>query len=364
MPSVLPFNAKPWDLNRPPSRTDIKDMKSFARALRLVGVPALALTVAVAAMSPATAEDLPALRERAQKVAEQLSALEHDLVGLEQRSDSLEARISEVSRQLGIAELEQSEAQHEIDDATDRYVARAIEAYKSGPHSDLDLLLSSETLTEAFDAAEVSSVLADADDDAIDELEAAKAAAEATQVAIDEQKQTLLATQARADAVKAEISGALDDRKSVLADLSEQIDELEAQARAAAAQAAETNGIEVGQALLDLLQPSGPSNGIPDAFVGTGVTFEGVASWYGPGFEGNLTASGDVFDSDLYTVASKTLPLGTWLYVEFDGRGVVVLVNDRGPYVGDRILDLSRAAAEAIGITGLGWVKAEILIKK
>ena len=100
------------------------------------------------------------------------------------------------------------------------------------------------------------------------------------------------------------------------------------------------------------------------AFVGTGVTFEGIASWYGPGFEGNLTASGDVFDSDLYTVASKTLPLGTWLYVEFNGRGVVVLVNDRGPYVGDRILDLSRAAAEAIGISGLGWVKAEILIKK
>jgi rare lipoprotein A len=339
-------------------------MRSYARVLRLVAVPALALTAAVAAMRPATAEDLPALRERAQKVAEQLSALEHDLAGLEQRSENLEARISDVSRELGLAELEQTEAQHAIDDATERYVSRAVEAYKSGPHSDLDLLLSSETLTEAFDAAEVSSVLADADTDAIEELMAAKAAAEATQASIDAQKRSLLATQAKADAVKAEISGALDDRRSVLSDLSEQIDELEARARAAAAQAAETNGIEVGQALLDLLQPSGPSAGIPAAFVGTGVTFEGIASWYGPGFEGNLTASGDVFDSDLYTAASKTLPLGTWLYVEFDGRGVVVLVNDRGPYVGERILDLSRAAAEAIGISGLGWVKAEILIKK
>ena len=208
----------PRALNGHSLRTDIKNMKSFARALRLVGVPALALTVAVVAMPPATAEDLPALRERAQKVAEQLTALEHDLAGLEQRSDNLEARISDVSRRLGLAELEQTEAQHEIDDATERYVGRAIEAYKSGPHSDLDLLLSSETLTAAFDAAEVSSVLADADDDAIDELVAAKAAAEATQDAIDEQKQTLLATQAEAEAVKAEISGALDDRKSVLAD--------------------------------------------------------------------------------------------------------------------------------------------------
>jgi rare lipoprotein A len=339
-------------------------MKSFARALRLVGVPALALTVAVVAMSPATAEDLRALRERAQKVASRLSSLEHSLASLEARSAGLDARISEVSRELGLAELEETEAQHEIDTATERYVMRAVEAYKSGPHSDLDLLLSSETLTDAFSAAEVSSVLADADTDAIDELVAAKAAAEATQESIDEQKRSLLAAQAKAEAVEEEISGALDDRRSVLADLSAQIDELEAQARAAAAQAAETNGIEVGQALLDLLSPSGPSAGIPDLFVGTGVTFEGIASWYGPGFEGNLTASGDVFDSDLYTVASKTLPLGTWLFVEFEGRGVVVLVNDRGPYVGDRILDLSRAAAEAIGISGLGWVKAEILIKK
>jgi rare lipoprotein A len=339
-------------------------MKSFARAMRLVGVTALALTAAVAAMPPATAEDLPALRERAQKVAEQLSALEHDLAGLEQRSDDLEARISDVSRQLGLTELEQTEAQHSIDEATERYVNRAVEAYKNGPQSDIDLLLSAETLNDAFDAAEVSSVLADADVDAIEELLAAKAAAEATEDSIDAQKQSLLVTQAKAEAVKEDIAGTLDDRRSVLSDLSDQIDELEAQARAAARQAAETNGIDVGQALLDLLQPSGPSAGIPDSFVGTGVTFEGIASWYGPGFEGNHTANGDIFDSDLYTAASKTLPLGTWLYVEFDGRGVVVYVNDRGPYVGDRILDLSRAAAEAIGISGLGWVKAEILIKK
>jgi peptidoglycan hydrolase CwlO-like protein len=339
-------------------------MKSLARAMRLVGVPALALTVTVVAMQPATAEDLPALRERAQKVASQLSDLERELADLEGRSDDLGARISETSRELGLTELEQTETQHEMDAATDRYVSRAIEAYKSGPHSDLDLLLSSETLTDAFSAAEVASVLADGDNEAIQELTVAKEAAEAAQRSIDAQKQSLLSMQAKAEAVRAEIAGALDDRRSVLADLSTQIDELEAQARKAAAQAAETNGIDVGQALLDLLSPSGPSAGIPEAFVGTGVTFEGIASWYGPGFEGNLTANGDVFDPDLFTAASKTLPLGSWLYVEFEGRGVVVLVNDRGPYVGDRILDLSRAAAEAIGISGLGWVKAEVLLKK
>ena len=111
------------------------------------------------------------------------------------------------------------------------------------------------------------------------------------------------------------------------------------------------------------LEGSGPSNGIPEGFATTGVSFEGIASWYGPGFEGNPTASGQIFDPSLYTVASKELPLGTWLYVEHAGRGVVVLVNDRGPYVGDRILELSAPAARAIGISGLGWVRAEIIIR-
>lgn len=103
---------------------------------------------------------------------------------------------------------------------------------------------------------------------------------------------------------------------------------------------------------------------MPSGFISTGVSFEGEASWYGPGFEGDLTASGDIFDSSLYTAASLDLPFGTRLYVEYQGRGVVVLINDRGPYAEDRVLDLSDAAAQAIGITGVGWVKATVLIKK
>jgi rare lipoprotein A (peptidoglycan hydrolase) len=150
----------------------------------------------------------------------------------------------------------------------------------------------------------------------------------------------------------------VDERQAVLDEIVADIEALEEQARLAAASAARPS-----EALLRLLAPSGPAPDIPKGFAGTGVSFEGVASWYGPGFEGNNTASGDVFDPDLYTAASRDLPLGTWLFVTYGGRGVVVLINDRGPYVGDRVLDLSRAAAEAIGISGLGWVRAELLIQ-
>jgi len=84
----------------------------------------------------------------------------------------------------------------------------------------------------------------------------------------------------------------------------------------------------------------------------------GLASWYGPGLEGQLTASGEVFDPYGFTAAHRTLPLGTQLTVSYAGRSVEVTVNDRGPYSGGRDLDLSQGAAEYLGLTaaGVDWV--------
>lgn len=79
-----------------------------------------------------------------------------------------------------------------------------------------------------------------------------------------------------------------------------------------------------------------------------------VASWYGPGFEGATTASGEPFNPNDYTAAHRTLPFGTKLIVTYNGRSVVVRINDRGPYVSGRDLDLSQAAAEYIGLTAVG----------
>lgn len=80
----------------------------------------------------------------------------------------------------------------------------------------------------------------------------------------------------------------------------------------------------------------------------------GLASWYGPGLEGNLTASGDAFDPSAFTAAHKTLPFGTQLTVSYRGRSAQVVVNDRGPYTGGRDLDLSQGAAEYLGLTRAG----------
>lgn len=79
-----------------------------------------------------------------------------------------------------------------------------------------------------------------------------------------------------------------------------------------------------------------------------------LASWYGPGLDGQLTASGEVFDAYGYTAAHNTLPLGTEITVSYAGRAVDVVVNDRGPYSGGRELDLSQGAAEYLGLAAAG----------
>ena len=88
--------------------------------------------------------------------------------------------------------------------------------------------------------------------------------------------------------------------------------------------------------------------------VGRAEAETALASWYGSGFEGLPTATGEPYNPYGYTAAHKTLPLGTELLVSYGGSSVEVTVNDRGPYMGDRELDLSLGAAEALGLTEPG----------
>lgn len=88
---------------------------------------------------------------------------------------------------------------------------------------------------------------------------------------------------------------------------------------------------------------------------------EGVASWYGGIFHGRKTANGERFSMHDFTAAHKTLPFGTRVRVRnlANGKEVIVRINDRGPYAHGRIIDLSRAAAQELGIHGVGNVVLE-----
>ncbi|MBR0695446.1 septal ring lytic transglycosylase RlpA family protein [Bradyrhizobium lablabi] len=93
-----------------------------------------------------------------------------------------------------------------------------------------------------------------------------------------------------------------------------------------------------------------------------GHAFSGMASFYG-NESGSRTASGQRFNQNAMTAAHRSLPFGTKLRVSHGGRSVVVTINDRGPFVRGRVLDLSTGAARAIGLTGagVGRVTAEVI---
>lgn len=88
----------------------------------------------------------------------------------------------------------------------------------------------------------------------------------------------------------------------------------------------------------------------------------GQASYYADFFEGRLTANGEIFSQSKLTAAHKTLPFGTEVLVEnlSNGKSISVIINDRGPFVKDRIIDLSRFAAEEIGMLTKGVQKVKI----
>lgn len=100
---------------------------------------------------------------------------------------------------------------------------------------------------------------------------------------------------------------------------------------------------------------------VPGAAAPIGWTETGIASWYGHPYHGRASASGEIYDMETLTAAHRTLPFHTWVRVDSaNGKTVEVRINDRGPFVGDRIIDLSKAAARSIDMIGPGTAKVRI----
>jgi rare lipoprotein A len=97
---------------------------------------------------------------------------------------------------------------------------------------------------------------------------------------------------------------------------------------------------------------------------GSSFVQDGIASYYAEEFHGQKTSNGETFDMNALTAAHQTLPFGTLVRVtnKATGKSVVVRINDRGPFLKDRIIDLSRAAAEKIGMIGPGTAEVHLEI--
>ena len=95
-----------------------------------------------------------------------------------------------------------------------------------------------------------------------------------------------------------------------------------------------------------------------------GSTETGIASWYGDPYHGRRAANGEIYDMEQWTAAHRTLPFGTWVRVKnlSNNKTVEVRITDRGPFVRDRIIDLSKAAARSIDLIGPGTAKVKLTV--
>src|SRR5918994_4144506 len=123
--------------------------------------------------------------------------------------------------------------------------------------------------------------------------------------------------------------------------------------------------IALGAAVAACALVSGAGLSRAEEPVGATLTLSGTASWYGPGFHGRTTANGERYNMYELTAAHRSLPFGTKVRVTNckNGKSVVVRINDRGPYVGRRVIDLSHGAAQAVSMTeaGIAPVKLDVL---
>ena len=291
----------------------------------------------------------PAGAEEA-KTARQLRAERTELVAriATLTDDSLRAQEA-----LADAKARQAFAAAALVDARASYAEYAVEAYIKGVQA---------SEIEQLKRRTFSDVVSEADRQVVEDLTALRVGA------IEEEER---AEDALEDAAR--VAGMLEVARAELEEtLAERVVFEAAQAKAAAAHAAALGSSSTPRhrratmSQYDLMRTYrfGPGAGVPDGLVATGQAFEGKASWYGPGFDGRPTASGAIFDQEGWTVAHRTLPLGTILLITRGDRQVVALVNDRGPYVGGRVLDLSHGVANALGTvsSGVASVRAEVLV--
>lgn len=328
-----------------------------------------AITIPFAGLSA----ELEQAQERLDDATVHAFELERQIEDLEADSRALAERISVTAERVRAQRAEVDAAEARLADARDRYEERLVVVYKRGAVDTIGLLLSSETLTDLLARAAVLARIAEDDSRVVSDLNVAASDARYQEATLEE----LLAQD---KSLQREQEDRIDRLARALEEQEALVERLTAEAREALLQArrldAETRtqwraasippGTDIPRATAVVEPYAGTeylvSAYMPRRYRSTGESTVSVCSWYGPGFNGRGTASGQVFNEDDFTCASRTLPFGTVLALTRGDRRVIVYVNDRGPFIAGRDLDLSKAAAYALGFSGVEPVRVEVVL--
>ncbi len=275
----------------------------------------------------------------------------------------LDLNIADAEQYLGQRRLQLADANDRLDEAENAYYnslnmfnGRLSAIYKLGNDDAYSVILSSESFADALSRFSYLATISENDQKLVDRVKSQAEEVRALQKQVDALKQDSAANLAGLEAQKEQLQAKIDADLYNINAATAALAQAQAREEGATRRVAPTAGPATGTGPATIDVGDSPPSGLKPS----GITLAGVASWYGPGFNGQSTASGETYNMYAYTAASKTLPFGTWLKVSFNGRSVFVRINDRGPYVGGRILDLSYAAAQSLGLDGIGYVTAEI----
>lgn len=318
--------------------------------------------------SPATqtpVEQLDDATREAVDLEDRIAELEAERIAIETRLDVLDERIQ---AQL----LRLDEAREKLRDARNAYSERVVSIYKHGTASAFFMLLEAASLEDLLARTALVSRIANSD----------KALWErAAEYAADEHYQASVLEDLRAqedelrdinESRRRTLEGNLAHQRTIVARLSEEATAylLELRARQARTRKDWENSsipLDSTLAFVDAtVEPHDDRTYLvpsyqPRHYVSTGKTDVMVCSWYGNEFHGRRTASGQIFNENDFTCASRTLAFGTRLALSRADRRIIVVVTDRGPFISGRDLDLSKAAAAALGFSGVEPVHVEFV---
>jgi rare lipoprotein A len=314
--------------------------------LNLCVLPSLAMA---AKSTASTAE----LRQQAAVVSKKIDTMEKKLATTFKRYTTSAKELASTRKLIRKNEKRIKTLSKSIDINHEKLNSRADYLYRTKGVGFLEILFSSETINEFTDNVFMLGFLAENDAQVIDALEQEEVERTSARVDLDKMlaKQTKVTAALQEDVSEAQKE--LDNEQAYSDSLDDAVSAALNRERAAANAKAEAQKKKSN--------PKDPSqSGVK--YTPTGVTFSGLATWYGVG---QGTASGERFNPNAMTCAHKTLPFGTLIRVTYKGKKVVVRVNDRGPYGKGRVIDLTVRAAEKIGLkrAGVGKVTCEIVTK-
>ncbi len=304
--------------------------------------------------------------QRALELQITINDLDTERVAIDTRLLVLGDRIAAQNDALDLAKKELRTAQSAFD-------MRAVQMYRFSGYDALAILLDAESWSDLVTRVTMMGSILEADRRALEEAAVVEAQAEYQSTMLDELRSQDTELRLLQTSHMTLLQTAQEEQKQIVSTLAstdlEPLDArkaLEAKAHQQWIDSSIPTGTIIHRARATVLPDKSrryfTSEFNPRRFSGSGIAYSAVCSWYGHEFDGRPSASGRILDSKDFTCASRTLPFGTWLAVTRGVRRVVVVVTDRGPFAPGRDLDLSEAAAQTLGLSGVDAVQVEVVV--